>query len=206
LQFRLPNRYLRTETEERAGALVQAFGLGLSVAGAMALALRPGIMASAAVFSFLYFMALFFTITTGCIYRSAWGTPARPRLRHSLYVAILFSIVLGITLLIASGPPNIWGALLSIIAWAHALYFVRSARSGYIQNEIVHVGLSVVWILVAALATCGSSFGTILMGLTGLIAAGLYSAPYRPYLHAMGDFALIMVACTHYYIVWQQLP
>lgn len=204
-----PSGYLRSQGEDRVSSLVLSAGFGLSIAGAVALALKTSHDPTIQKSGVLHYVDVSLILAIATVYYAGWGTWVRRRVRATLRTGTLtcfasscVPLILGSGLSLASSYA-VSLAILALILW--------SVRLGLGHTE--HDGeLRFIWPVFLMLAI--TAISTIYFGHTSpwelaapwsLIALGgvAYVLPHRPWSHVAWHLLALSAIVAHYVTVWR---
>lgn len=205
----LANRYLRKREEDYVSALCLSTGLGLSIAGLIALCLlgisNPLLHVPCIMHSALCVLSLIVAV----LYYSSWGTWIRRRLRKPLHSLVTLCVTsAAISSFFASGIPSIFSIAGSFVVGFLALQFVwnRLVRDSqeHDRNEFWFQALIVTSSTLIGMHV-GRSWTDLVPTLLLAVGSIAYAIPYRPWLHAIWHVFAIAATIAHYIVMWQSL-
>lgn len=205
----LANRFLRKREEDYVSALCLSTGLGLSIAGLVALCLlgisNPLMHVPCIVHSALCTLSLVVAV----LYYSLWGTWVRRRLRKPLHgLVISCTTSAAIVDFFTLDSPSIFSIIGSFVIGFLALQFIwnRLIRDSqeHDRNEFWLHSLIVVASLLAG-AQAAMSWTDLIPIALFTIGSIAYAISYRPWAHVVWHIFAIAAAIAHYSVMWQSL-
>ena len=203
--------YLRENDEEVYNALTHAVGLGLFIAGTIAVFLKGMSISPELGFAgLIYGSSQTMTYLSSTIYHIISSPVSKKRWRLIDHLTIYLAIAGTYTPVFVAGFPSPWNYILIAMIWAlcgwGAHYKYKHIGENEIFSVFLYIFLGWIGLLVFGIAdsiAVRDSINLILGG--GIIyTAGtwFYYRDYRKYNHTIWHLMVLAASSIHYYAIW----
>ena len=203
--------YLRDEHEETINALTHAVGVGLFLAGTLALAIKTyDIGMSSLGACVIYGLCQTLTYVCSSVYHSRPDPIAKKRWRLLDHLSIYLAIAGSWTPIFMLGLNFWFGLLMTIFVWSLCGWGMIYKMRNLGKNEIVSVLLylimgwsGIIAFLISDNPQMVNSFSWILAGgILYTVGTFFYYKDYNKYYHTIWHLFTIVASAIHYTAVW----